>query len=232
MDLTEGRSENPDSSWKTIHARLRLALFYPRPVVGDPVGDRLVVALEGSPGRALAGPAQPAAQQLPGLGLSEPHAGGRLNHIGHPGQCPQVGREAVRPRPLLQRSHDVAELLVVDAGEPSRPTSTTQRRPPASTPRLIPARRRLSRHAQRVGDLGLGLAPAEHVRGPQPPRLERREVSSRTNRIDPNSVVRDSDLGGSRHPTIISQPRNYITVVHACPAAHTTTFAVARCGRY
>jgi hypothetical protein len=122
---------------------------------------------------ALTGPAQPLAQKLPGLGLAVPHPGGRLDHIGHPGQGPQIGREPVRPRPLPEGGHHIAELVVADLGTATRPACSRQRRPPSTAPQLVPLRCRLGRNPQRPGDLGLALTPTEHARRPHPPEPQR-----------------------------------------------------------
>lgn len=79
----------------------------PGPLLFSPLSDRLFVPLTGAPFRLLWTPAQ-LAQDVPhptGMVL-DPKAG--LDHLGHSGQCPQIGGESCRLWPLsqhLQQGH-------------------------------------------------------------------------------------------------------------------------------
>jgi hypothetical protein len=86
VERTIGVSEIPDSSKKQMTALRRRAFFYPGPVAGDPLADRLLVALVGAAGRALQAPVQAVAQQLPDVG----------GVVGHPGDAPDDGGDAVK----------------------------------------------------------------------------------------------------------------------------------------
>jgi hypothetical protein len=162
-----------------IQAPRRRALFYPRPVLFDPGGDRLVVALDRAPRRALSAPAQPLAQDRPGLGLGVPHPAHRLDHLGHPRQRPHLGREAVRPRALDQRGLHLRQLILGQLAQPPGPIRAGQRGAAALLPGPVPARRRLRRHSQLVDHIDLPLAPPEHVRRSHPAVLQRLQVAPR-----------------------------------------------------
>ncbi len=114
--------------------------FYAGPLAFHPGGDGVVVALQGPAGRPLPAPPQPVTQNLPRLGRAVTNPGGRLDHISHPSQRPQIGREPIHPGSLLEGGHHLGQLVVAQPGPPSRPPGAGQRRPstPGSTTDTTP----------------------------------------------------------------------------------------------
>jgi hypothetical protein len=108
-----GSSEAPDSSQNTIAARRRRAFRrILGPVLGDPAGDRPLVALDRAAGGALQAVVQPVAQQLPHVPGMVADPGQLLDHRPDAGKGPVVGVETVRAGPLPQRLVDGGELGV------------------------------------------------------------------------------------------------------------------------
>jgi hypothetical protein len=177
--LTGGRSEKPDSSWKMIHAPRRLALFYPRPLLLDPNGDRLVVALPRAPRRPLLAPAQPFPQDGPRLRRPVTDPGHPLDHLRHPGQRPHLGRVAVRLRTLDQRGLNLSQLLVGQLRPATGATSADQRGPAAGQPHVVPPGCGRLRDPQLRRHVHLTLATTEHVRCLHAPLPQRLEVPAR-----------------------------------------------------
>ena len=161
-----GSSEAPDSSQNTMTARRRRALLPdPRPVLGHPAGDGLLVTLDRAAGGALQPPAQPAAQQLPDVAGMVADPGQLLDHGGDAGQGPVVGVEAVRAGTLAQRLVEGGELLVRQARGVPGGAGAAQRVQPARPPPGVPAADVLAGHTELVGDLGLGAAGGEQRAG-------------------------------------------------------------------
>ena len=121
---TTGRRLNPLSSWKTIQAPLARAFFYLGPALVDPLLDGRVVALGGLTGRALAAPAH-MAQHPPHVPWVILHSGHHLDHLGHSGQRPQIGRIAIGPRPFAQGPFHLGQVGVAHLGGTTRPSRTT-----------------------------------------------------------------------------------------------------------
>jgi hypothetical protein len=121
VDLTEGRSENPASSWKQIQAFRRRAFFYPRPVLGHPGSDRLVVALDGTTRRPLAAPAH-LVEDFPDMAGMVGNPRGCLDHLGHPLKRPEISGISMGERALAQLGLEIFELALVELRHPSRPT--------------------------------------------------------------------------------------------------------------
>src|SRR5215217_9371227 len=108
---TTGSSEAPDSSQNTITARRRRALRQILgPVLGDPAGDGLLVALDRAAGGALQAVVQPAAQQLPDVDGMVADPGQPFDHGGDAGKGPVVGVEAVRAGTRAERLVDGGKL--------------------------------------------------------------------------------------------------------------------------
>jgi hypothetical protein len=87
----------------------------PKPVLGQPAGDGLLVALDRAAGGALQAVVQPAAQQLPDVAAMVADPGQPLDHGGDAGQGPVVGVEAVRAGTLAQDLVDGGQLGIRQA---------------------------------------------------------------------------------------------------------------------
>ncbi len=225
-----GSSEAPDSSQNTIAARRRRALRrILRPVLGDPAGDRLLVALDGAAGRALQAPAH-AAQQLPGVAGMVAGPGQLLDHAGDAGQGPVVGAEAVRAGTFAERLVDGGTLGLRQArGRPGR-TAACQRRLPAGAPQGVPAAGVLPRDTQLVGDFGLGATGGKQLTGLHADVFERLAVTQ---------AAGVAAVGGWSHAAMLpgqarSCYRNKRTSLrsatvpkqHYLPAAHVGRFSI------
>jgi hypothetical protein len=77
---TGGISETADSSKKTIQAVSAAAPFDPRPLLLDPAGDRLLVALAGPPLGPLQAPTKAPAQDQPDMAGVIPDPGQLGDH--------------------------------------------------------------------------------------------------------------------------------------------------------
>ena len=166
----------------TISAPRRRAFFYLRPPLFRPSLDRLVVTLDRLACRPLAGPAELFAKNPPDMSSVIADTGDRLDHLCHPGQCPQIGAIAVRLRALLERGLDLGELAGGQLRSPTCPTRRPQRLGSASSPYRVPIRHRLMRDADVSADVGLADgAGGEHLGCSHPSFLHRLEVPTGTN---------------------------------------------------
>ena len=136
--LTEGRSEKPDSSWKMIHARRRRAFYYHGPTVPGPGGNRVLVGLGRSSRGTLPAPAEPLAQDRPGLSRRVAHPGHRFDHRADPSEGPQFVRKTVLGRSLGESLFDLLELFVGDQRQSSGALRTAQTREAVLGPRGVP----------------------------------------------------------------------------------------------
>lgn len=214
---TTGVSETPDSSWKTIHAWRRRALFYTRPVLLDPAGDRLLIAFGRPPGRPLHRPAQ-LVQQPPHMTGVVPHPGDPLDHLGHPRQRPQLRRVPVRrgtPKQLLLHPR---LLFGCQARRPTSPTRVDQRRLALRGPRSVPAGHALPAHLQPARHLRLRHTLCEQLRRLTTPTRQRLKVTPLTHRrrrlhrrrLKSKAFHRRWLSRRSRHDN------NYLSELHAC----------------
>jgi hypothetical protein len=175
----DGRSEIPLSSSKTIQAWRRRAFFYSRPALGHPVPNRWLVAFLGTAGGPLQGPIHPAE--------NPPNMTGVIGHVGLPlddqsdaGQGPQISPEAVLASAPAQLLVQLLELRGRESRLAPGPTGGTQARDAGLFPLLIPATDALAADLQGACDEGLDLAQPEEAGGLFAPRLERSEISPRT----------------------------------------------------
>jgi len=154
-----GSSEAPDSSQNTMAARRRRAAARMLgPVLGNPAGNRPLVAFDGAAGGALQAVVQAVAQQLPGVAGMVGDPGQLLDHRRDSGKGPVVGVEAVREGAFALRLVDTVQLLVGQAPGVPRRASAAQRLQPTDTPQRVPAADVLAGHAELADDLGLGAA--------------------------------------------------------------------------
>ena len=96
------------------------------PVAGDPLADRLLVALLGAAGGALQAPVQPMAQQPPHVRGVVTHPGDAPDDLGDAVKGPQVGVEAVGLGPLQQGLLSLLELGVGHLGGAARCATALQ----------------------------------------------------------------------------------------------------------
>src|SRR5512132_1658207 len=157
-----GSSETPDSPQNASTAlRRRAFLPDPGPVIGDPGGDRLLVALHRATRGTLQAPVEPAAQDLPHVSGMVGDPGDLLDHLRDPRQGPDRGGKPVRHGALLQGLADSLQLCLRQPRDwPGRP-GAAQRLQPSSTPAGMPAADNLLGDPQLTGDLSLGAARVE-----------------------------------------------------------------------
>jgi hypothetical protein len=172
VERTIGVSEIPDSSKKQMTAPRRLAFFYPRPVAGDPLADRLLVALPGAAGGALQRPAELVAQQLPDVGGVVTHPGGAPDDFCDAAKGPQVGVEAVGLGALQQRLLDSVQLRWGQLGRAAGRANAGKAVGAVGLPALVPAADGLAGDAQGAGHLGLVDALLEELGGVQAAALK------------------------------------------------------------
>jgi hypothetical protein len=177
--LTEGRRLNPLSSWKTIQAFLALAFFYLGPAFVDPALDGLIIPLCRLSGRPLTAPAHPA-EDLPDVSGVVLHPGGPLDHLGHPGQGPQIGRIAIGLRPLLQGPFHLGQVAVGHQARPAGRSGAFQGLLPSDLPELVPVRDRLVGNPEFTADVRLGHPLGEQVGSPHPGGLHGLEIPAWT----------------------------------------------------
>src|SRR6266536_605531 len=196
-----GRSDAPDSSQNTIAARrLRARARMLGPALGDPAGDRGLVALDRAAGGALQPVAHAVAQQLPHVAGMVGDPGQPLDHAGDAGKGPVVGVEAVRAGTLPERLVDRVQLLVGQARGVPGGAAACQRLGPTDTPQRVPAADVLAGHAEGAGDLGLGVAGGKQRAGLHADVLERLAVAQ-----TPGVAA----VGGWSHTAILPpQPRS------------------------
>src|SRR6266508_26485 len=179
---TGGVNPIPLSSRNTSHAPRRRALLAdPEPVLLDPAGDRLLVALGGSALGSLQGPAH-RPQDAPGVRGVMAHAGEAFDHDHHALAGPQVAVEPVRERALQQRPLELLPRAGIRPGFTAGAASSAQGRAAAVLPSAVPAVGVLAGGAQPVSDLGLAGALLEHAGGAQPGAFHVFEVAALTGR--------------------------------------------------
>jgi len=152
-----GRSDNPDSSMKTISRRSAAHLFFERGQgLALPRQHGLVVALDGSSLGFLRAEAH-RAEQPPDMDLAEAHAVQPFDEGPHPFEGPQLGAEAVGNSALQQPRTQRVELLGVELPRTTR-GHRAQGLDAAFIKPGLPRVRRLPCHAHRAGRLRGRLA--------------------------------------------------------------------------
>ena len=174
--ITEGRSEKPDSSSKTVHAWRRLAFFYHGPPVSSPGGDGVLVSLDRPARGTLTAPAETCAQDRPRLGRRIAHPGHLLDHCRDSTQRPEFGGEAVACWPLREGPLGLDELLIGEPRYAPGALRAGQTLHPVLAPRRVPLRGGLSRHAQLTDHVGLRRTIIEHLAGAKSTLGQRLEV--------------------------------------------------------
>jgi hypothetical protein len=91
-------------------------------------------------------------------------------------QRPEVGGEAVLPRPLEQGRLHAAQLAPVEPRLPAQPAHRFQRRLAPAAPPVIPLVRRLPTHPQRPHDGRLPGAPRKQPGGLEAARFQCRHI--------------------------------------------------------
>ena len=208
--LTEGRRLNPLSSWKQIQALRRRAFFYPGPLLLHPVGDGLVVALDGPARRALAAPAH-LAQDPPHVPGVIGDTGDGLDNLGDALERPHVGRVAVVQRPLLQLFLDVEQISLVELGKPARPPCGAQCSGSSSTPVGMPPAHTLARHLELARDIRLAHALTKQLSGSFAPSLHGTEIA-RGARVDRHHDQREQRMD-EEHADSLSRWHTPVTVL-------------------
>lgn len=117
--LTVGMSRKPDSSAKAMWARSLSAFFYPGPVVCDPVGYSVLVALRGAALGLLMAPAH-LAQEPADVVAVVTDVELALDDFGDAGRGPKVGAVARGNRSLQEDLLEGALLLLCELGRPAR----------------------------------------------------------------------------------------------------------------
>jgi len=175
-----GLSERPLSSWKRSQARRRRAFFYPRPLLGYPAFDLLLVSLLGLVCRALEAPVQ-RPEQLPNMTGMVANAGHAFDHDRHPRQRPEFRAEAVRSRAFAQGPIDVSQLLRLQPWRPAASARLPQTRAAVLSPSVEPAPHTLSTDREHPSDCRLALpARSEKPGRPLAPGLQSIKVSPRS----------------------------------------------------
>lgn len=91
-------------------------------------------------------------------------------------QRPEVGGEAVPPRPLEQGRLHPVQLAPVEPRLPTQPADRFQPLPAPAAPPVIPLMRGLPTHPQRVHDGRLPAAPGEQPGGLEAARFQRGDI--------------------------------------------------------
>ena len=151
-------------------------LFDPRPLVGDPALNGLVVAFPGPPLGPLHAPAQPLVQQPPHRPCRQAHPGQPLNDHGDAVKGPQVVVESGRLGALEQGLLDSGQLGVSELGVGASPAAASEPVNPAGLPSGVPAACALTGHPQLAGDLSLGASLGEQLGRAHAPGLARGAV--------------------------------------------------------
>jgi hypothetical protein len=94
----------------------------------------------------------------------------------HARQRPEVGGEAVPPRPLEQGRLHAPQLALVEPRLPAQPAHRFQPLPAPAAPPVIPLVRGLPTHPQRPHHRGLPGAPRKPPRRLEPARFQCRHI--------------------------------------------------------
>jgi hypothetical protein len=99
-------------------------------------------------------------------------------------QRPEIGGEAVPPRPLEQRRLHPAQLAPVEPRLPAQPAHRFQSLPAPAAPPVIPLMRGLPTHPQRPHDGRLPGAPRKQPRGLEAARFQRGHIPASLSSLD------------------------------------------------
>ena len=105
------------------------------------------------------------------------HPGDLLDHVGHSGQGPQLGRVPTGPRSLFQGTCHPGQIRFAHFGWPPGLAGALECSLPAGCPLLVPVRDRLVGHLELTTDVGLGDAFGKQVGGLHSARFHTGEVT-------------------------------------------------------